>query len=373
MRIRIIILLILFVSTYTTAQKYSYYLSDSLTSSGCKLVDSGDHLNSQFCTEEVGTELIQRTAEQVSEYGFEDGRTFISKTINLNGVPKKVFLEKIVEDSMTLYYYGHKKYKVFFIQKDSTDFIEIPKKNIDKVAFESTLTLLTSDCKVLENAIKMVSYNRTSLKNLLEQYSKCELKPFPHLRYGVMLGGGMTKLIPQKNIIESYIFDFKHQYNPTVLPGLFIDYPILYSNFSLHADFCLSKNGYSSTWNQNEDIYDLVINATSLNLPVLIRYCYPSNKIRPFVNLGIIYSRNLKSSSSSFKTTLFEDFIQVYKLNTTEFERKNNFGYSFGGGIEYQLNYKRSVFFEARYNRFLFNSENSFRDREFQLITSINL
>jgi outer membrane protein W len=349
----------------------AYFSTDSSTSVGIKLVDGGDLINSQFCQVKKGEKTIQYTPYEVKEFGFKDGRVYVSKEIQIADSSKRVFLERLHKGNTTLYFYRGKGIKTFFIQKDSTLFFEMPKHDTEE-DYSTQLLNLTKDCSNVSDACKLVNYNKKSLSKLISRYNKCELKPFPHFKYGFLIGYEFLRLIPSNEQDDNLeYFDYKYDGGFTI--GIFLDNPILVSDFSVHAELLLAKHGYSyNKLVDNKDL-DFVANFTSLNIPLLFKYAYPSNKIRPFINAGIIGTYFIKNETLLYETTINETIIEINDTEITSMISDYQLGYVIGGGLEYELNYKKSLFFELRYNN-QYNLEASefLGNSVFSLLTGIN-
>ena len=165
-----------------------YFSTDSTASHGVELIDGGELINSQFCRVKKGEKTIEYTPYEVEEFGFKNGRVYISKEIQIADSSKRVFMERLHNGNTTLYYYRGKGIKTFFIQKDSTLFIEIPKQDTAKEDYSNQLSNLTNDCPSVLDASKLVRYNKKSLSKFIARYNKCELKPFPSFKYGLTVG-----------------------------------------------------------------------------------------------------------------------------------------------------------------------------------------
>lgn len=349
-----------------------YFETDSLKSVGIKLIDGGEMINSQFCQVKKRDKTIHFTPYEIKEFGFRDGRVYISKEINIDDSSRKVFLERLDKGKTILYYYKGKGIKTFFIQKDSTLFVEMPKKKSEDEDYSEQLLNLTKDCSNVLDACKLVSYNKKSLTKLIYRYNKCELKPFPHFKYGFLLGYEFLQLIPsgeQNNKLGC--FDYKYDGGFSI--GLFLDNPVLVSDFSVHAELIFSTHGYSYNAQVDNKDLDFVANFTSLNIPVLIRYSYPTNKIRPFANMGLVGTYHIKNETLFYETTFLENTIEINNAINNSMINDFQLGYVIGGGVEYKLNYKKSLFFELRYN-----NQQSLEDFEFlgasvfSVLTGIN-
>ena len=239
-----IILLFIFYPILSFGQN-DYITIDNTISSGIKLIDGGDLINSRICQVKKGKKIIVYSPYEVKEFGFKDGRVYLSKEIQIAGSSKRVFLELLHKGKTTLYYYEGKGIKTFYIEKDNTLFIEVPEQNSSKEQYSEQLLNITDDCPNVSNACKLVNYNKKSISKLIERYNRCELKPFPHLKYGLLIGYEFSKLIPSDKQ-NNALGNFEYNYDGGFSIGIFLDKPISASDFSVHAELLFSKHGYSS-------------------------------------------------------------------------------------------------------------------------------
>ena len=371
------IILILFFPILSFGQS-DYFVTDSALFV-MKLIDGGELINSRLCRVKKGKETIDYSPYEVTEYGFNDGKVYISKEIQIADSSKRVFLERLADGETTIYYYRGNDIKTFFIEKDSTLFVELPKQVDEKEHFSEFLSNYTDDCSNVADACKLVSYKKKSLSRLITRYNTCELKPFPHFKYGFIIGYESSRLVPSnKKIQESeYIItnstdDFEHfeyKYDHGIPVGLFLDNPILASDFSVHAELLFSKHGYSYTYFSANKSLDLDIKISTLRVPLLIRYTLPVNNLRPYFNAGPVYSYHIKNKSPLHKTTI------TNKVNKTIEEPvipTNEIGYAVGCGIEFDLDYKSTLFVEIRYGN-QFGISGDFRSRNSMLNISTGI
>jgi hypothetical protein len=369
---------IICTASLTAFGQSSYYQTDRTTSYGIKIIDNGSIKNAIQCEVEVEENKKSRiyTPYEVKEYGLEDGQVYVSKYIQVGDSKRRVFLLRLVNDKTTLYVYNGKNVKLFYIEKDSTSLIELPKyyKNNKKTDFRSDLAKITDDCVNIKDAIKLVSYTDKSLSKLITYYNNCDATPFPYVKYGLILGYGSQDLEAVATDLNEFKSLINNKYKGSILPGVFIDYPISMSNFSFHADVYFSKYGYSFAKTSAISSIDFVANTTSIHLPILLRYTLPKMVLRPFVNSGLNCTYNLKNSTTIYKTLINPDYIELQSVNKNSFISKYQIGFSAGAGIEYKLNYKHSVFIELRYNKqFGLSYNKTFNNTQLELLTSINI
>lgn len=370
---RILPILLCFFPLITYGQN-EYYSIDSSMSVGVKLIDGGAILNSRICQVKKDGEVVEYSPYEVKEYGLKDGRVYVSKVIQLSDSSKRrVFLERLYKGKVNLYYYRAKGIKTYYIETDSGTLIELPKRNANDKKYNEELSAITNDCPNVADASKLAEYNKQSLTNLFKRYNKCELKPFPHFKYGLIVGYEFARLVPSGNSDNVIIQNFDFNYDGSFTIGFFLDNPILSGNFSIHPEIYISKHGYSySKSNDNKDV-DFVANLTTFKMPLLIRYEYPSDNIRLFVNLGPIVSYNIKRETMLLETTITENLIEINSMDKTPKIDGIQLGYEIGGGIEYKLTLRYSLFVEIRYNKqYGIGDSGSMGISGFNLLTGLN-
>lgn len=349
----------------------SYYLTDSLKSVGVKVIDGGAIQNAKQCQiEKTGKTLIY-SPDEVKEYGFKDGSVYISRIIKINNEEKKVFLQRLSKGNMNLYYYKDKNGGKFFIEKDSGQIVEVLKKGIDNSNYRDFLKPYTQDCNNVSGALKLVTYNKPSLTKFIDQYNSCLHKPFPFIKYGLIIGYGVSK--PQNSKIsdeglKNAVFKNDNTFNA----GIFVDIPILLSYFSLHPELYFQKNKFSGHSIINNTVNDIIINTTSINIPLLIRYTYPTLKLRPYINLGGTFNYNIRNENAVYTTTISYDIIEIEETINSNIYSEKQFGYTAGGGIQYSIDNRKSLFLELRYNYLYTLTKETYGNKSVQCIIGIN-
>lgn len=354
----------------------AYYDRNNKVIVGAKVIDYGGFSNSRICIVKIGDSLFHYTPYEVSSYGFKDGRIYVSKNIVVSDTVQRVFLLQLAKGKITLYYYGGDRNKTFFLEKDSTLFIELPDKNKKtNISYKGTLTTLTADCPYLKYDLKHVRRTKRSLSKLVTSFNICKIESLPFLKFGLEIGYGASKLIPNTDIEYQYMksLDFKYEGGFTI--GLFVEKQISRSNYSLYSGLFYSRYGFS--FHQLIELKDIdyVTTVSSLKLPILIKYAYPLKKFRPFVNAGGILAYNFKINSSLYEATKDQSTIAIDINNEkgASFFYQNQVGFAIGSGIDYKLNPKNSMFFELRYNKLYGLSDSgSLNNSEFNFSTGIN-
>ena len=188
-----------------------------------------------------------------------------------------------------------------------------------------------------------------------------------------MLGLELTRLIPTSVEENAYLKLFDFKYDAGYSFGLFIDHPILVSDFSLHLEAYYSQHRFQLYQHSNGNDYDFAGNLSSIKVPLMIRYTYPTNKIRPFLNAGGIFSFAIENRYSIYEATIGEGVIEIDRINESPQFDTSQMGYTLGAGIEYKLNYRQSLFFELRTNKLYgFSGPKALNSSEIYFTTGIN-
>ncbi|MBN2349877.1 MAG: outer membrane beta-barrel protein [Bacteroidales bacterium] len=348
-----ILSLILFLNIFSFSLfgQRAYYITESTTQMGVNLEDGGDRTNSKFCQVKNGEIIKRYTPNEVVEYGFKDGRVYVSKQIQIGESLQRVFMERLLTGENTLYYYKGKKIRRFYIEKDSVSLIEISKKSSDNSSsFHEKLAEITSDCEYYKEISGNAGYTKYSIAKFISGYNSCEKIPFPYTKYGFFVGLIHTRLIASRNNSNEIFESVNFNADQSIYFGAFFDAPIKASDFSTY----LGLGFYHSIFSWKSDFFNSLVDvSTSLStieVPVLLRYTVPHIKIRPYVNIGLNYALNIVNDNTITQMYLAEDQVQKItdKYNLASDQQ---IGYAYGAGIQYQLDYKKSVFFEIRVNR----------------------
>ena len=349
----------------------NYYKTADDMVSGINLLNAGEIKNAQVCQVITKNNLKAYSPYEVTEYGFKNGKTYVARDITLSGMEKRVFLERLVKGELTLYYYNQGHYQTYFIETDSAVLIEVPQKKGKKVVFREILDELTCTCVNVEDAVRFVSYNREAMTKLIERYNHCELKPFPHFRYGIFAGYESTKLISDQS--SSDLSNIEYQYQQGYSFGVFADIPLAASDFSIHPEVYFSKHAFSSNTIKGNREYDFVADVTSYKLPVLFRYSPSFNRVRPFVNLGVIFAYSVVKNDVYYERVISDSLVRLNQIISGLWLDNFQLGASVGGGVEIALTYRNSLFIELRYNRLAgFKDSNAFNNSEYSINLSVN-
>lgn len=342
-----ILLILLPLAQSAYSQQNNYIESDSMLFSGADLVHGSPAENAQFIVVKSKDAETKYYPDQLRGYGFKNGPVYRSRNITVAGQSRRVFLEEIRAGKITLYYYFEKGLKRFFLEKDSTVFVELP----DSDEFRTRIIEHTGDFEWIVNQVQLARYNRQSLAKLISLYNDGKPRHLPYPRFGLTAGYSMMSLTVPETIFTGQSSSLSFAPGSSVQLGIFADLPVSMSNFSLNTGVNFSKHGFSANSVDEESDVDIVVNIISANVPVLIRYTVPALVWRPFVNAGGICSFHLKYERDIYKSELRQDIIIINEPVHQPPSERATLGYSVGAGLQYNLNVRNIASLELRYSQ----------------------
>jgi len=347
---------------------------DTVSVIGIQLKDEGELVNAQFCQIVKGEKIIKYTPYEIREYGFKDGRVYISYDVIVNETKKKVFLEQVVKGNISLYYYKGKTRKIFFIEKRKGELVKLIKRIGENGIndFHDQLRVVTNNYDLAADATYLVKYNKKSLTKFIEGFNKEDLQLYPFFRYGVLVGYSGSKLFVPSYMSKERMSRFNFIYESSFTFGMFIDKPLI-SYFSLHMELYYNQFRYSYYSGKDDIDTDFLGNTSSLSMPILLRYTFPNKKIRPFLNIGGSIKYNLKNESILYEAMINQSIIEIEDVSKEKYISNLQLGFSLGGGLEYKIGRKNSLFFDIRYSYLFGLSKNKTLEiSEVNFTTGIN-
>jgi hypothetical protein len=234
-----------------------------------------------------------------------------------------------VSDLATIYcYYDDKEY--FFINKqnsfanvspDGIEIRELYKKN--------------SPCNNVEEIEKYkFKLNKYHIQKFYNVYMECNTNFFQKWEFGLTAGTGiyMPKVVDQ-----NVTFDMGLSYAIGAFMHIPIDEYILFRPELLFS-FVQNRQHYTGK-SINDNWTENYYQRSSIQLPLLIRYNFneSSRKSIPYIETGALIDKSFQSSLVN-----------------------NNmlYGFAFGCGFKYKLNFNHSIYFNLRYNYLFGKYEN---------------
>lgn len=339
-------LLIFCLFTFPLLGQDGFYSSDSLLVVGLKLIDNGI-LNHYTCSVSSDSGIVLFTPDEINEYGLNDGRVYEAFNVTVGNVVERYFLEQYVDGKVSLYALKLKgsKIKYYLTSDGQADLIELPKgKSECKIFIEH----YAEECQYAAKNLKYLKPNKYSLIRYFKDLNDCDDKPFPRINFGFRMGLCGVRHIPIKE--NSIIGTPDYSLDISYSIGSFIEMPVHSSNLSVLAEINFRKNHLAESFVNVSD-YDLVMNYTSVNIPMLLRYNFIKEGCVPFFQIGPTYSRIIKNESVLYEYYKTNKAVFV-NISDPDVLQNDLIGFSVGTGIQsgYWKNY--ALFAELRYSRF---------------------
>lgn len=359
---------------YLSYGQSGFYTTKSTGYEGITIEFGTGISNASECRVKMKDTVLTFSPAEVISYGIRGEKVYYSKEVNYGNTTQKYFLERINNGKINLYFLATKAGQTFYIERDSTLFFELKKKDEKKNnIYKEQLLEITSDFPEIASNINFVHYNRAALARFFNDYNQGNNRLFPRFRTGILAVWENTTLhIPPIYRSSAYqLMDNKQESSFGF--GVFADVPIMVSYFSFHTELHLIKHAFSHyNYADNQEI-DFAANITSLKIPVLCRYTFANRKISPFINAGGILSYNFRKKGETYITSFQDNIIEINTANNNSLFPNFQTGATAGLGIEYQVNSRHSVFFELRYNRLIKQeSKQTINNSDLQVVTAIN-
>ncbi|MDP4201514.1 MAG: porin family protein [Bacteroidota bacterium] len=327
------------------AQSDYYVRGDMLVMGGLSIVDQGEKNNAISCKAQIQDSIRIFTPNEVTEYGM-NGQKYFSKSIEIDGKLQKFFLLRLNSESPFVYYFAGHQRNSFFVEKKNDRLIELSENNYRQVIEDCT-----AHCQTNKEKLKNLSYSKLAFERYFSSTDFCKTDHIAYFKWGVLVGGEVSRLSLKSSLNNNALNNF--DYTPTLdaLLGIFVDYPLSTTNFSIHSELSVAKNRFRYSTKQGSSDYDLVVNATSISLPVLLRYTTTFRSFFPFVNGGLMYGNIIRNKGllSVAYTNTSTSVIDINHTNSDQFITSHQIGIAIGAGAEYRLNYKHSLSVEIRY------------------------
>jgi len=291
--------------------------------------------------------------DELTGYGFKSGRLYVTRTIPIEGVDRKVFLQQLQSGRASLYYHDEK----YYIEKDSLFQLPVPKKREVKYKdgtylaedklYAGLLNVVFADCPV---ALKRPAYEMRWINNAVEAYNRCNgseqprQTPSPWTKINWQLFGGAKYITGDPETISSSVFPFAgaslELSSPALNDKVFLSMELMYFKY-----YRQTSNEYVTS------IYtartDYTYRSSNLSVPFGIRYNFLPENQTAYIKGGIVLNYAFNPSGST--TTEFEQggvVTTYYSENITESYQGT--GFWVGAGYLKSFRPKLSGFLEIR-------------------------
>jgi hypothetical protein len=264
----LLLIICLYISAKSVYAQNDYFAIDSSLFSGVSIVDGGFENGKRIIRVSTVDKTFRFTAEDIKEYGLADGRVFVSKEIEHRGKNQLVFLEILFNGTHKLYQYSKGKNPRFFIEKEDSYFSELIKENNQ---YRDQLNAIFSSHPQVSENVKILKYKKKYLIKFLDNLNKNLNRPVPHTKIGLSTIFNQTILHVPDDFNNRYLNGLSFAKNKSFGLGLYIDTPIEMSNLTFNVGLNYQKSSFSLNSQIDSTETDIVINISSLDIPVMLR------------------------------------------------------------------------------------------------------
>lgn len=292
--------------------------------------------NANFIKEKKGKEIITYTPDQIKEYSFKNGATYISKEIVIDGERREKFLELVYDYNVKLFYYrDNEKYsdsnnednkvkeavKLFFLEKDDSLYLISPKN------YKGNLNVIMrfyTEKKITYTKKSLIFYLELAQDNLVRDNFSIE----------IFAGAGFSnvKNLNIDNNIRGVNLDGSPMYHFGVASNFKFNEII---DFGFGVNF--KKENYTYT-HPYTDITSFLLDLefSHLQLPVYVKI-NPSQINKLFIKSGLYYSINLSKSINAYRITESTSGIFIDDYLVQQDIKNNYLGIFCSAGYVFEL------------------------------------
>ena len=375
-----ILLISFFVSYIAIAQsnfKPGYIITNTYDSIIGLIDFRTDIMNSQVCRFKADekAEVVLYYPGSITKYRFiNEGKYYISHSINIDNKTQQVFLEYLVSGIMNLYFYkdpvSYQEY--YFFEDENGTMLQITKKPDEIVDMKfrtdqryiGTLNYLFIDYPTIQKNINTNSFNRGSMINFTKEYHNLtcttgeECIEFENnykkhfIKFNFSIYGGLQIFNYNFKENELAVFGSTNYLFPMIGGQFSITDPRFAKSLSLLADVSFSNIKGRGEYNDGISVYkkykfDAITTIGRLNL----RFTYPSGNIRPVVECGLSYY-HLFNRSSSMYSEESQSSINTNLKDNYLLPRASCMGFNCGMGLNYLIADDRALFCRFSFEQF---------------------
>ncbi|MDX1627181.1 MAG: hypothetical protein R3345_00695 [Fulvivirga sp.] len=256
---------------------------------------------------EVTANWSELKPDSIDGYGYTGSR-YASHTVTINESEEQVFLEKLVDAEVGLFYYKYKlpdgsDYQInYYIQKDGTlyDLIKERKRVtrledgdivqnqqyykerlVENNKYKGTLNYLFSDCPEVQAKVENLNFSRKGLVNIVTKYNECKghkirdfsKKPIKAL-YGAQVGAFTSGI----DYFDSPRYDITFDNHNSLHFAVFYEFFLRSSANKLSVRFELGylQDYFESSTQFSESLFDYdyyaELQATYIRTPITLNY-----------------------------------------------------------------------------------------------------
>ena len=327
-----------------------------------------DYTNSLVCKfkqDEKATEKVYKPGEITGYRFLNEGKYYVSRTVEIDSLKRTVFLEFLVQGILNLYYLPEGNGYYFFENKDGVMISTTQKsdkitndnkmkidnrfKGVISYVFRDDIPLAIQTSKAEFNHKSMIEYTKEYHNQMCESGEKCIIfendykKKFTKFDFSAFSGVEFNDIkFNDINYFDINLFKML-SFSPIVGIGLNISSPRLIKSISLMLDATLSKIAGACDYSYSLSYFQYSFSGMKSNFSGGLEYIYQKGKIRPALSVGVSY-RFLFNLNSTLR--------ENYQIRENEiFAQDLSKGIKAGLGIDYQIKGNQFIIMRFLYSK----------------------
>lgn len=317
---------------------------------------------------------------EIYTYGFNDGKRYVSRTVNLNNSERDVFLELLVKGVVSIYYYRDANNEYFFAEKEIERLIPLISSESRVVQggkvyirksekYKGVLRYLFKEEPSIVRKVNNVKLTHKSLVDIVSDYQKLvspekeEVVLTKKAKDRVFKSGWLLSVsqidydVPEEEIdlfeFLSYLH-FEKRIQPSA--GIFfkVGIPEISQKLFLKNECeinCLWLQAYANYKKAGTYYYaDMAINQIKFSDQLMLEYeFFQERRFIPHINGGVFISTNLYTDYKLEMERSYEDLIRYPNYSSNEYPFESlDYGLVAGAGLTTTIN-EKDLLIDLRY------------------------
>ncbi|WP_224995645.1 hypothetical protein [Cesiribacter sp. SM1] len=292
------------------------------------------------------------TADQLSEFGFMDGRKFLSRKVTIDGEQKYVFLELIEEGEADLLLLTGGGNRFYIEDKDSV------LHSLEKDAYHAVLQRYTAECSKWAQQHKLVKYRRQALYDFVHRYNSKKCRQLPFSSFGPVARYSKSGMSVNDDAFAPKRFGKYKMMSEDLQFGFFMETPVWsVNNTGFMTEILYGRSAYMKELMSASVNQDISIEMAYLSLHAAPKYTFHINKHRLYGFLGGNLTYMLESSSAVFQADIAGDVIRLESYPSHIKLPEYNVAVNYGAGFQFFIRYDHYIALEIGSARFLNNEK----------------
>lgn len=242
-----------------------------------------------------------------------------------------LFLNVLSQGSVSLYFYKDRELKDhFFFQKGTGTITELIFQKYAKIQndgqkfvrdvrqYRGQLRETMTDCEKLNSHILKATYTKQSLTNIVNDYNSCasvSQSTYKKATEKVKLRIGLLAGMSKTSFLQTYgktKINYTDSYNPVLGMSFNLILPRNRTSWSIYADI-FWKSFSTKAAKTSSNLFERTLEVNEAKTNVMVRYSFPTNGIRPFINAGASTSLliNAKGNILTYNDDDYKDFDKL--------------------------------------------------------------